>query len=440
VTADVLHVPYTYFPDAVGGTEVYVHALAQRLAARGYRSAVAAPGPTAERCVLDGIPVHRFVGDRRARLDLAYGVADRIAAAEFRAIVRERGPQIVHLHARTAAVSAALIDSARETGARVVFTYHTATASCARGTMMRFGEVPCDGAIRPGRCAACALHGRGVSRPAAALAGTMAAAFGTQLCASAARLPLPKAARIPLLLGSGRASFDAFMRRIDHVVAVCDWARDVLVRNGVPADKITVSRHGVAAPVVPASPRPRRKAGAPLRIAYFGRLDPAKGPDLLARALAAIPHVEACVDFYGLRQGNDSECCAAHLNERVGADSRLAFRPPVPPNAVPQTMAQYDLIAVPSRCLETGPLVVHEAFLAGVPVLGARLGGIAELVRDGVDGVLLAPDDVAAWAQAIERLAGGEPRLQAMRANCRALRTMDDAADDMAKLYTALLG
>ena len=76
----------------------------------------------------------------------------------------------------------------------------------------------------------------------------------------------------------------------------------------------------------------------------------------------------------------------------------------VAPERVIGIMADYDLIAIPSRCLETGPLVALEAFAAGVPVLGANLGGIAELVRDGVDGILVAPDDPSAWAAAIARL------------------------------------
>ena len=68
-----------------------------------------------------------------------------IAAEGFRTIVAQVRPDIVHLHARTAAVSERLVDVAHAAGARVVFTYHTPTVSCARGTMMLFGDTPCDG-------------------------------------------------------------------------------------------------------------------------------------------------------------------------------------------------------------------------------------------------------------------------------------------------------
>jgi glycosyltransferase involved in cell wall biosynthesis len=102
-------------------------------------------------------------------------------------------------------------------------------------------------------------------------------------------------------------------------------------------------------------------------------------------------------------------------------------------------MSEYDLIAVPSRCMETGPLVALEAFAAGVPVLGANHGGIAELVRDGVDGILVAPNDPLIWAATINRLANERHVIDRLRTGIAPPRTMDGAADDMAKLYARIL-
>ena len=79
----ILHVPYTYFPDPCGGTEVYVRGLAQRLSALGYANAVAAPAAESATYEHAGLLVHRFATDLRARLDLAYGVPDEIAAEGF---------------------------------------------------------------------------------------------------------------------------------------------------------------------------------------------------------------------------------------------------------------------------------------------------------------------------------------------------------------------
>jgi glycosyltransferase involved in cell wall biosynthesis len=81
--------------------------------------------------------------------------------------------------------------------------------------------------------------------------------------------------------------------------------------------------------------------------------------------------------------------------------SRVTVCPAVPPEAVRAMMSDYDMIAIPSRSLEAGPLVALEAFPAGTPVLGADLGGIAELVRNRIDGILVPPNDATAWARAI---------------------------------------
>jgi glycosyltransferase involved in cell wall biosynthesis len=89
--------------------------------------------------------------------------------------------------------------------------------------------------------------------------------------------------------------------------------------------------------------------------------------------------------------------------------------------------------------LETGPLVVLEAFGAGTPILGANLGGSAELVTDDVDGMLVAPNGPAAWAAAIRGLAEEPGRVTALRAGIRPPRTMDDVAAEMAALYRTVL-
>ena len=85
----ILHVPYTYFPDPCGGTEVYVRGLAQRLSQLGYANAIAAPAAASGTYEHAGLPVHRFATDLRPLLDLAYGVPDEIAAEGFRTIVAQ---------------------------------------------------------------------------------------------------------------------------------------------------------------------------------------------------------------------------------------------------------------------------------------------------------------------------------------------------------------
>jgi glycosyltransferase involved in cell wall biosynthesis len=413
--------------------------LAQRLASRGYLSAVAAPGVEPSEYVNDGLEVYRFASDRRRRVELAYGVPDEIAAEGFRTVLRKTVPRIVHLHARTSAISERLVDSAHDNGAVVVFTYHTPTVSCARGTMMLFGETPCDGIIEAKRCMACTLAALGMPKPLARTAAAAPKALYAWAAAMAGPSRPLSALRIPGLITSGRRRFLDFIGKVDHVVAVSQWVSDVLRRNTVPAGKITLSHQGIGAPAQMPRPTVLHRQAGPLKIAYFGRIDWAKGPDLLVRALAMISGADVRIDVFAIRQSAGPDREYEWLAAQAQQDRRLNLRAAVVPDVVTGIMADYDLIAVPSRCLETGPLVVLEAFAAGVPVLGANLGGIAELVRDGVDGILVAPDDAAAWAATISRLAEDRHVIDALRSRVKPPRTMEAATDEMAKLYARLL-
>src|SRR5439155_15491353 len=92
-----------------------------------------------------------------------------------------------------------------------------------------------------------------------------------------------------------------------------------------------------------------------------------------------------------------------------------------------QTSAVYgqmDVLVVPSLWLENSPLVIHEAFMAGVPVVGARMGGIAELVRDGENGLLYEATSAAELAAALSTLVDRPERLEHFRRNLPAVKSI----------------
>lgn len=428
---EVLHVPYVFFPDACGGTEVYALELAKGLVARGCFAAVAAPADVASDYVHEGVRVHRFAIGGGRGLPSAYGEPDSVAAEGFRAIVDKVRPQVVHLHARTSAVSELLVDVAHAAGAKVVLTYHTPTVSCARGTMLLFGIEPCDGRLERVRCGACVLAGHGLP----ALAAKRIAALPDHLTERLAQheLPWPFAGlRIPGLVARGHARFRSLMEKVDRVVAVSAWVEACLLANSVDARKLVLSQQGVGERAEPLRPTMTKQAAGPLRIAFFGRLDPAKGVDILLDALGRIPEADVQLDLFLVGESNGS------IETAAGRDTRVVLRAPVSPASVRQTMRGYDLVAVPSIVLETGPLVVLEGFAAGVPVIGTNRGGIAELVRDGVDGVLL-PPDAGAWALALVRLASDRSAVDRLREGVRPGRTNADVVSDMLGLYRALV-
>ncbi|MEM7774285.1 MAG: glycosyltransferase [Pseudomonadota bacterium] len=417
---------------------MYVHALVGQLQDMGVSSSVAAPGATSDEYEHHGVRVHRFaVGTQRPQ-DMAHGFADEVAAAEFERLVKRLRPQIVHFHARTSAVSELLMEIGREADAGTVFTYHTPAASCARGSMMLFGAEPCDGRIDQHRCTACTCAALGMPRILAATCATVPNLLAAPLAVLPAHPGPLSRLNIPRLISEGSGLFRKFVDQADHTIAVCDWVRQVLMINGVSPDKITVCRQGLSSDLVTGEPPVVMQKSEEFRIAYFGRIDSAKGLETLTSALARCNNSNVSLTIHGVLQDGHEE-----LNDKLKglsqSDTRLRILPSVAHENVVKTMAKYDLIAVPSQVLETGPLVVLEAFAARVPVLGSNLGGIAELVRHDVDGLLIEPANVDAWNRAITFLASNPSYVERLRSNIVPPRTMVECANDMFAVYTAIV-
>jgi glycosyltransferase involved in cell wall biosynthesis len=432
-----LHVPFVFYPDVVGGTEVYVAGLAESLTRQHHPVVIAAPAGAASHYTHAGTPVYRFpVAERVADVAELYGEGDAAAAAAFGQILDRERPDVVHLHAFTRACSVLLVRQARSRAIPVVFTYHTPTVSCARGTMMLWGSTPCDGTLRVARCAACALEGRGVSKPVAQLLGHLPPS-GT-LAAANWHGRAWTAVRFSSLIERSQRATRALFAEVDRIVAFREWVRALLIANGVAAGKIVSSSHALCHPAT--ERRRTAKQTATLRIVFMGRLDPTKGVDLLIRALRAIPDADLVLDVYGTVQGVGGRLELERLRQMANGDGRVVFRSPIDSQAVVDTIAAYDVLAVPSQWMETGPLVVLEAFAAGVPVVGSALGGIAEMVTDGINGLLVHDHRSSdAWAHAFSRLAGERGLLERLARNVEAPKSMDDVATDMAALYESLM-
>lgn len=387
-----------------------------------------------------------------------YGDGDETASQEFAKILDDEQPNIVHLHAFTRGVSLRIVREAKRRKIKVVFTYHTPTVSCQRGSLMRWGTEVCDGVLEVHRCAACTLHGLGLNQPIAQIVGSFPPSLSSLPGKCALRGGLWTALRMTELVALRHSAFRSLMLEVDRVVALCHWTKDLLLRNGVQSKKITISRHGISQISEGRGQKSklcrktaevrdqksdyeirRSKSEMPifprLRIAFFGRLEPIKGPDLLIRAVRSLPDASLELHLYGIAQGEAGTGYLSGLKKLAAGDPRITFFPAVSTDRTVEVLRGYDLLAVPSRWLETGPLVVLEAFAAGVPVLGSNLGGIAELVQHQVNGLLLAPDSVEAWSQAFRRCYDDDVLLEQLRRGIRPPRRMYRVASEMMLLY-----
>ncbi len=326
-----------------------------------------------------------------------------------------------------------------------VVTVHMPDIICLRGTLMLNGLSPCEGRKSEVGCGYC--YGVSQSVPAWAVSGlsriplsVATAAKNKLLKSQIVRLrQLGRALGIPAFARYHLSKLQQIVHLSDRIVTVCQWCYDALIDNGVPKEKLVLCRQGVSSSYPQIKTQIKRQEGV-LRIGFLGRWHTTKGVEILVKAVQGLPiHLPVELVIHGIVQGETGKDIQERVVEIAARDSRIKVAEPLSRQAVPEALANFDLLAVPSQWLETGPLVVLEAQAVGTPVLGSNLGGIAELVRHGVDGWLVSANDVQAWTSAIANLATNADLLAKLRQGIGTVRTMDTVALEMLDLYKEIL-
>jgi glycosyltransferase involved in cell wall biosynthesis len=178
-------------------------------------------------------------------------------------------------------------------------------------------------------------------------------------------------------------------------------------------------------------------AGHPLRIGYVGRLTPVKGVDVLLRALLQLPPAaEYQAHLFGDPQ--QEPAYAAELRALASSQSKIQFHGRFGREALASVYSQMDVLVAPSVWYENNPLVIQEAFAAGVPVVASRLGGMAEFVTHNVNGLLFEAGDPASLAAALTNLLAQPDLLPRLRAGIPAVRSIREEVEALVEIYAGL--
>jgi D-inositol-3-phosphate glycosyltransferase len=189
-----------------------------------------------------------------------------------------------------------------------------------------------------------------------------------------------------------------------------DPTRVSVVQPGVDLDRFRPGSQAAA----------RRRLGLPERghiVAFVGRIQPLKAPDVLVAALAGLhrraPELarDLTLVICGGPSGSglDRPTALIELAASLGVSASVRFLPPQTGGDLPALYRAADLVAVPSYNESFG-LVAVEAQACGTPVVAASVGGLVTAVRDGVSGTLVAGHDPEDWARVLAGLLGAPGR------------------------------
>lgn len=280
----------------------------------------------------------------------------------------------------------------------------------------------------------CHNHGQMVKRPSG------------QLCEAAS--PVACHGCFPDIPVSRFLKRELFAREMlglaDAFVSPSRFLAERYVKWGIDKDKLRVIENGIAVEMA-APPRalqglkPRRN-----RFAYFGQMTPFKGVDILIDAISRIPKDIWGEDSFLMIFGGNLERQPVEFQERMkkliaGAGSRVRFYGAYQNADVPRLMRSVDWVVLPSVWWENSPVVIQEALLHRRPMICSDIGGMAEKVRDGKDGLHFRAGSSQDLADRIAEVLGSPQIWDRLHVSMRQPVDHLGCAREHLKLYRALL-
>ena len=287
------------------------------------------------------------------------------AKHKFRQLLEQEKPDIVHLNLVHRQITLSIVDVCHKMGIPVVFTQHDLICVCPNYTCLSTDGV----------CEAC-------------LGGSFLPCIKKSCVKGSKAKSLIAAveARLYRIMGT--------YNRIDCYITPSAFCKSMLDK-GRFTKRPVVHLANFMPPDTVYQAQPARTD----RFLYLGRLSEEKGPEALLRALALCPQAQADIAGTGPQMEQLQQ-----LAQELGIADRVNFLGFLTGQPLTDALHGCKAVVLPSQCYENCPYSAMEALACGKPVIGSRIGGIPEMVRDGETGITFPHNDTAALAEAMHQM------------------------------------
>jgi glycosyltransferase involved in cell wall biosynthesis len=382
-------------------------------------------GLTFEDQPYDDLPVRRLSFNLHAAPDPFRWTYDNAWIGEhLRGYLAELAPDLLHLVSGYL-MSGSTLRAAMDLGIPTVVTLTDFWFLCPRITLLRSNGQLCAPPFDAITCARCLGEEKRRYHIPGQIAPALMDAFWRTQQGRAAQAR----ARMVFL----RETLD----RVDAHISPSRFLRQFFIEAGVAPERIVFSRQGRDFPnLTPALLE--KSPAAHLRIGTTGQIAPLKGVHTLFEAVRQLPGAALEVKAYG--DARPFPNYTARLREMARQDPRLSLAGMYGQTEVSQLLQGLDVVVVPSVWYENSPNTILEAFAHRTPVIVADLGGMAELVQDGVNGFRFIPGDASSLAARLQQLVDDPGLLARLREGIGPVKSVDEEMVELQEIYRSARG
>ncbi len=360
-----------YPPRFIGGAELIAHYQAKELQKLGWKVVVFTGDTQAQQNrhdmiheVFDGLDVYRVYLTHEDYHYEFVNFSHSIVEQHFQNLLERYNPNIVHFH-NIIGLSVRIIHLAKETGAKTVLTVHDHWGFCFKNTLMKNEGVACMDFSACHECLPSIEDGSG--------------------------------RHIPMRLRQN--FFSLAMEKIDAFISPSAYLAKTYITAGFPQDRFHIVWNGVD---TKRFQQLQKKSDSPyLRLSFLGYFGKHKGIQSVLEALPLVKdrtRVRVNLVGDGDQYNAYHDCLVAN-----GCLENVKFWGKLANSDVEKVYAETDVLILPSIWKENQPVSITEAMAAGIPVIASRMGGVVELVEDGVNGFLFEAGNIEELVAIIDR-------------------------------------
>ena len=273
-------------------------------------------------------------------------------------------PEVVHVHNTFPLLSPSVYYAARRNGVCVVQTLHNYRIACANGLLLRNG-MPCEDCV-----------GRTKWR------GLVHRCYSGSAGMSASVVAIETSHRIT----------GTFRYQVDAYIALSSFQRDIVIRDGLPAEKVHI-KPNFSSNAIFANKHSKRGA----QIVYIGSIRREKGTDLLLNAWTKVRPEGYRLLLLG--DGPDR----AEFQQQYASDDSIIWMGFQSATEVARVLGECKYIVIASRWYEGFPMVLLEAFTSGTPAIAPNHAAFPEILGGGKSGFLFEPSSSDSLADVLRR-------------------------------------